>query len=638
MVGALNRRTNVQERGPDSFATLMGKEKPSSVEERAKAPQKPMNGKNEAGSRTEKDLSVKRKDSGTGEKTSGSDSSAKTSDDQNSFDKDEPSGSKEHKTEKSEEKIATAKSKRNLSPRQKVMQEFMDSAESEFGIPPEKLVEAMAKLSDNSLLKTPEETASQVISDLKLPPESADKVEARYVQMLSKLTDIENRRPEKMLEPTADQLAMMQAAGGLAGLGAIAALKKGENGEQLMVTVKDRRMLLNDSLAKLSDKFFLSGSESLRAEAGMGNSTDQPHGKLDASLGMNPDLMKDRMNESALANQGLDEKMPVDFTQTRPMPGMNNQIKLSNDGYQDLAAKLAAVGVTAGALNQSIKGDPANRAALKMEQALQGQAGGASSFGGPNGFSLLAGANAVNGNAASAEAGEEFSSFSESGNGSSKDSLDLSSSKGAGEFFVQKDTLVKPEFAAAGISGGALAGKAGMTKAESTENIQQLMNQAQYVIKKGGGEAIVKLNPEGLGEVHLRVTVNEGKVNLQMSAETKEAKNLIESSIKDLQSSLGAHNLKIDRIKVDVGNQSSTEGNLHKQGNFNFDQGREQARQFLNNFQDDNMSNRSNFFESTALKAYNPNKGPEPLKPSPESASSRRYVGEGRGTGLNLVA
>ena len=233
MVSALNRKTNVQEKGLDTFASVLEK-KPPPEHERSATPQKPTNGQNEAGSRTDKDLSVKRKDPGD-------ENSSKSADDPDN-------GVKDGKPGKAHEKLAATKPKKELSQRQKVMHEFMDSVESEFGVPPERIVEAMAQLNDKALLKVPEETATQVISELQLPPEVADKVEARYVNMLAKLSDIDRRRPEKILEPTTDQLAMIQAMGGLGGLGGIAAMKKGQDGKPMVVTVKDNRMLLNNSL------------------------------------------------------------------------------------------------------------------------------------------------------------------------------------------------------------------------------------------------------------------------------------------------------------------------------------------------------------------------------------------------------
>jgi flagellar hook-length control protein FliK len=640
MLGGLQRRTDLREKGPESFASMIEKraehaekhEPEPKMDERARTPQKPTDGKsadkvgkNEAGSRTDKDLSVKRKDSGER-----SDSSAKSSED------DSPRENiSEHKAGKSDDEKATLDKpgkglKRNLSQRQKVMQEFMDSVESEFSIPPERMVEAMTKLNDKEILKAPEETASQIISEMQLPADVSGKVEARYVQMLTKLSDLERHRPEKILEPVGEQLAWLQALGGMAGMGAIASVKPGANGEApSLVSVKDQKLMLNDSLQQLNQKFFLNSPEAL------GGDSAQGMGKMEAGAGMGA-LAAAMSNDGPAAMNNMDPNKAIDPNQVKTqIPGMNGPLKLSSENYQELAAKLATLGMAAGALDQTMKADPANRAALKMEQALQAQASGAGQMD-PSAasFMMLAGGSA-------GQAGDSMSSFSE-GKGDKESSIDLGSpgkTMSGNEFMVQQTD--SPLLSKAELSSTAAAAGAAVTTTvvkDPSQNIQQIMNQAQYVMKKGGGEAIVKLNPEGLGEVHMKIMVNDGKVSLQMSAETKEAKSLIESSMNDLKASLGTHNLKIDHLKVDVGNQASADANSQGQAGFKFDQGREQARQFLSNFQEDNLSNRSGYFESPALKAYGTSKGPEPLKPSPESARSRRYVGEGRGTGLNLVA
>jgi flagellar hook-length control protein FliK len=621
-----NNRLDVREKGPETFASMIERREKAEpkVEEHARAPQKP-NGNNEAGSRTDKDLSVKRNSSERAE------SPRK---------KDDEETNSEPKAEMTEEKTAdrgNKHSKRNLSQRQKVMQEFMDSVESEFSIPPERMVEAMAKLNDKEILKAPEETASQIISEMKLPAEVSSKVEARYVKMLTKLSDLESHAPEKFLQPAGEQLAWLQALGGMAGMGAIASVKAGANGEApSLLSVRDQRMMLNDSLQQLNQKFFPNQLAADDMAAG------QALGKPEIAGALTPTAAAGIMNEgekTAVLN-GMDANQgAIDISQLKTqLQGMNGP-KLSEKGYQELAEKMATLGIAAGALNQNMKADPTNRAALKIEQALQAQAAGGGQMN-PSAasFAVLAG-----GRAAGSQNEESLS-----GGKGGRDSGDMSSSPGGksdlavnnGEFMVQQQQQDAPLLNKAGLASAAAAGVSVTRSADPSQNIQQLMNQAQYVMKKGGGEAIVKLNPEGLGEVHMKVIVSEGKVSVQMSAQTKEAKDLIESSMNDLKASLGVHNLKIDHLKVDVGNHASGDANSQQQqaGGFKFDQGREQARQFLNNFQEDNTSNRGGYFESPGLRGYT-TKGPEPLKPSTGvSAQSRRYVGEGRGTGLNLVA
>ena len=198
--------------------------------------------------------------------------------------------------------------------------------------------------------------------------------------------------------------------------------------------------------------------------------------------------------------------------------------------------------------------------------------------------------------------------------------------------------------AAAAAGAAVLASQSGETQ---NPNLQQIMHQTQYMIKKGGGEAIVKMNPEGLGQVHLKVVLQDGKVNMQMATETKEAKAAIESSIGELKHALSNHKISLDSVTVDVGNQLASDNNSSQQqsqqnkSGFQQDMQREQARQFLGNFREQN-SGRDGFHEMPGIKAYGPaRRQVDPLKPSEDAASMRaksRYATEKKGSGLDLVA
>src|SRR5690606_12064167 len=83
---------------------------------------------------------------------------------------------------------------------------------------------------------------------------------------------------------------------------------------------------------------------------------------------------------------------------------------------------------------------------------------------------------------------------------------------------------------AIGASFGTLMANRNSEGANDAQNVQHLLKQAEYIVKKGGGEAKIMMNPEGLGEVHMKIQVNDGNVSVEMNAETNEAKKLIESS------------------------------------------------------------------------------------------------------------
>ncbi|HWU44851.1 MAG TPA: hypothetical protein VN132_15470, partial [Bdellovibrio sp.] len=87
---------------------------------------------------------------------------------------------------RAEQKVAKPDgiSKRKTASRQQAIKEFMDSFESEFQIPPTRLVEAMAQLDDSQLKESPEKTADAVIEQLGLDETQANKARAMYASLL----------------------------------------------------------------------------------------------------------------------------------------------------------------------------------------------------------------------------------------------------------------------------------------------------------------------------------------------------------------------------------------------------------------------------------------------------------------------
>lgn len=545
---------------------------------------------------------------------------------------------------------------KGLSERQRVMQKFMDSMESEFGIPPQRIVEAMAQLSDKQLLLPPEDTASTVIDKLDLEPQDANKAEAMYIAMLGTLgaTLPQIRDPEPL---SVDQKAMMGAGGLLAGTQATKLLSS-----------RERREALNNSLDQMNTKFFMKPTPS-------GSSTlSEPATEGLKDLAAKNDFGRDPLSvkSQALANyqnfdNGKEPAAKIIDPNGGPVTPSNVDPRLAEAAGQmepmtedeaavELLKGLAALGAAAGALSQAVKADPSNASALKMEQSLNGNPANAMAMGG----AAMAGPSALQSLQGGGRSGQGFSNGKDHG-GSSTDSdsalQGMSSSTGASPgFFVDPNSAGGSQVAGkevashagstqSALAGGGAAGAAaaGLNKNESQANIQQIMNQAQYMIKKGGGEAVVKMSPEGMGQVHLRVLVNDGKVNVEMQTETKEAKKLIESSLVDLKSSLSTHKLAVDHVKVDVGNGTSSDNTNRDQTKQQpqQDMAREQARQFLGQFREDNLANRDGFYETTGIKAYGSRRqSVEPLKPADEAkaASLRRYQGSGKGSAVDLVA
>jgi flagellar hook-length control protein FliK len=137
----------------------------------------------------------------------------------------------------------------------------------------------------------------------------------------------------------------------------------------------------------------------------------------------------------------------------------------------------------------------------------------------------------------------------------------------------------------------------------------------------------------------MKVVVENGKVNVQMAAETAEAKKTLESGLSDLKNSLAAHKLSMDHVKIDVVNSANADNNLQNQTNQ--DQGgRDQTRQFWNKFGENfgsSSQQRENFTDIPNLRGYPRKRTDEALEPV-RSAGVNKYAAAGKGKGLNLVA
>lgn len=175
-----------------------------------------------------------------------------------------------------------------------------------------------------------------------------------------------------------------------------------------------------------------------------------------------------------------------------------------------------------------------------------------------------------------------------------------------------------------------MAALAGQPNQLSNENVEKLISGSQALIKKGGGEMKIQLNPEGLGTIHVDIKVKDGQVGVQMMADTHEAKKLLESSMSDLKVGLADHKLSLNHLKVDVADQASQNMNQ------NHDFKREEARDFLGQFRQFNEGFRQSGMDQAGARAYkkaSPQASSPDINPIESKKSSRTSDG-----GLYLVA
>jgi hypothetical protein len=84
-----------------------------------------------------------------------------------------------------------------------------------------------------------------------------------------------------------------------------------------------------------------------------------------------------------------------------------------------------------------------------------------------------------------------------------------------------------------------------------SSNIRNLSTQ-------GGGEIRVKLHPENLGELHLRIVTDGKQVGLHVQASDDKARKILEESLSDLKDSLSKHQLSLGSVDFAVGQAQGT--------------------------------------------------------------------------------
>lgn len=92
----------------------------------------------------------------------------------------------------------------------------------------------------------------------------------------------------------------------------------------------------------------------------------------------------------------------------------------------------------------------------------------------------------------------------------------------------------------------------------STASLQGIGTQIRGFSQHGGGEIRVRLKPEHLGELHLRVMTNGKDVALQIQATDEQAKKVIEESLGGLKDSLAGQSLSLGKVDISVAQSGQT--------------------------------------------------------------------------------
>lgn len=553
--------------------------------------------------------------------------------------KPEPQKAETVKAEKGQEGQKT-----EVKGRDKAIKKFMDSFESEFGIPSARLVEAIANLNPEEQVKAPEETADAVVDQLGLDDKDADRAREMYASLLVDLSKAQPQVPKEAPLMMANQSFM-------------------EGIQQRSANALEKKNLMNAGLDKLNQSFWAkpNGAEGRMGAMGAGMQTSpQALSRMMMDEQMEQPDLTDAMSESSLKQQ-----IPQGGEAMELPPHLKGQLQSDSTGNLSPAMLAALMAKQAQAKAAAQNGEETPEAS---DEATVGAAADKpqydSSSMGKSDSSVGLGLGGAAAGLAKSSADDSASSFSKQSGGQEsgdfakamahqkanvKDAAKLTEK---GDF---KEALDKPLTGTEGLNastlpkadslqaaaGGAVAG-ANMrapTTAEHDANIRQLMNQAQYLVKKGGGEVKVEMTPEGMGPIQLKLMVQDGKVNVHMQAETAEAKKTIESGLAELKTSLAAHKLSVDHIKVDVVNSTSADVATNNQPNLNSGTQRDNTQKFWNQFNDNFGSpqqQRDGFTDIADLRGYGAKR--DPLTALDNSSSARSRSVEGRGRAVNVVA
>tara|TARA_B110001454_G_scaffold219179_1_gene250825 strand:+ start:113676 stop:115604 length:1929 start_codon:yes stop_codon:yes gene_type:complete len=535
------------------------------------------------------------------------------------------------------------------------LKKFMDSLESEFQIPPTRIVEAFSELSPEELSLPADESIDRVVGKLNLDEESTAKVKDLYGDLVQDLETIDTKQTESKFG-----MAPSVAALGLT--------------RERFDKVKNQREALQKSLDQMNQSFW------------------QPQVNPQITTPIQGDLIA-KAQLASKGRNGLDSYRDISTENTLPsvMAGLTpgelamdqnrefiydprtgdmykidpNVMASNNEGDQSFSAKDAAMMGVAAALGISkMKSDAGNldgtspmgpgygmeasKAAMPMNPKPNQLANLESLSSAPTDVSSAMLAKLANSSNSSGSGSSDF--FSKGGGGSESHNTQVSGKKTDG------DDMKTMLAASLGVGAGndlkesslnsapiMVPGTNAQVTQEATDrNVQNVMQQAQYLVKAGGGEMKVRMTPEGLGEIQLSVELKDGKVQLHMAAENKETKKMLESSLSDLRESLSQQKISLESVKIDTVARTNTENHANSNNSNQFGQNQNQenrdTRQFWNQFQDQfggGRPGRESLMDGLKVKGYAAKKS-ETIAPATETSSAGRS--NGKSSSLNLVA
>jgi flagellar hook-length control protein FliK len=441
--------------------------------------------------------------------------------------------------------------------RRAALQSFMKKMKQNLNVNPGQIVSALMALTPEQLQLPPKLNIDQIVGQLELDPAASDKAKIYFDQMLA--------------ESSANSMAEYLKG------------SKRQLSLKVMSQAEKRQSTLENSLQQMNSSFF-SAPNKAQNEASSQSADEKLTGLL-AAMGVSGAAAMGPVQQ-ATSTAGGASQVAGRGAQSAMNPFFANSNGLTQQSLAQTAVLVeasAAEGIALQGLDsaekQSVQQSQAGRDFLQSMSSVEGGKMTAASSAGLAAYGVGSATGSSPGvdssamefskndfadmsisDGGQAESGGEssLSGFSNSDSGeqdASREGFDGSENI---QFSVRTTENGKVGAAAkAGTTSSAFAVTAEHTEAENAKNVREIMQQTQFLMKKGGGEAKVTLNPEGLGQIQLKVATEGEQVHVDMVAESAEAKKLLEKGLGDLKATLASHKLNVRKSQSGFGSRHS---------------------------------------------------------------------------------
>jgi len=148
---------------------------------------------------------------------------------------------------------------------------------------------------------------------------------------------------------------------------------------------------------------------------------------------------------------------------------------------------------------------------------------------------------------------------------------------------------------------------------------------------ENGGEVHVRLKPDNLGELHLRVMTEGNAVGLKIQASDAHAKRILEESLPHLKESLSAQNLSLGQVEVSVAQATGHASSADNSSSYSQSQGQPSFQDLAQQQQGGSQSNSRWERDSSASDARAERTAWAPSAPVPGPVGSRAAASQNSG-------